>query len=697
MQNKYTAVFPDATTNTSNETQGGFFRIQDDFYNDTFKNIISLGVIANTAITKKIDVSFFVISEDNYADIAASKAAYADLLSSTKSNKIFFIFLDEGRFRNRTSNTYISPIDFASQVKGSTAINYSTTGNITTSDFISFSKAQIADLGFKNVLSAFLDKSYTQVKSKKCATASCVTTNPNAQVVKGLFINLVNKLQSLPAGTVTNGYTCAELVALTPFITFPNPAIYNYNQGSFSFSNLVNNNDVFMGANAQVTEANLESYIDSESETNFIAKFGSIEKGCSVKHINFCPEKLCTPIEGVLKSTPQVLNANVNASFSLETVATNLTYDWTFYNLDNTTVLAKATTALATQSFSGAGRYRVVLNVKDDKGCETPFETFATVLPACTPITGVIKIGSGSSPTPTPTPAPTQSYWYQAVHPIGHTGTDYVIYIDGNGVKQTYTLTRTESGYNAPCTEIIASSIVNHSGVIPCVLSCNEYEIVGGTNGRTVSFTNCDGMSQTVIVPAGDSLPVCSRMVIGGATLIGPCDAGSVTTPTPNPTPTPTPAPTALIGFSNVGVSESFPGNAYPNGGNFLYAIGHADIQLDGLGIVKGDSVTIEFQYFSSFTPTHYYNISYPGVNSTFVPLPLYTPSSITIVYNGIDKTIGINLLSPFSQFLKSNTSGTASLRIVSVNGASMQIDTNNNSLQLISPATAGIGVTFKK
>ncbi|WP_281239386.1 hypothetical protein [Flavobacterium praedii] len=668
-----------------------YIRLQDDNYNNTFSTI-SNGISSNTQISN-IDVSFFIISDDKYSDINSVKTAYQNLISSTKTKKIFFVLVQEGQFKNFATNTFLSPLEFITQIKGSTPVDYSATNSIYTSDYVMFSKAQVADIGFQNVFKTFLDKSYDEAKRKKCVTASCVATNPNAQVVKGLFINLVNKLQSLPAGTVTNGYTCAELVALTPFITFPNPAIYNYNQGSFSFSNLVNNNDVFMGANAQVTDVNLESYIDSETETNFIAKFGSIEKGCSVKHINFCPEKLCTPIEGVLKSTPQVLNAKVNASFSLETLATNLTYDWTFYNLDNTTVLAKATTALASQSFSGAGRYRVVLNVKDDKGCETPFETFTTVLPACTPITGVIKIGSGSSPTPTPTPAPTQSYWYQAVHPIGHTGTDYVIYIDGNGVKQTYTLTRTESGYNAPCTEIIASSIVNHSGVIPCVLSCNEYEIVGGTNGRTVSFTNCDGMSQTVIVPAGDSLPVCSRMVIGGATLIGPCDAGSVTTPNP----TPTPAPTALIGFSNVGVSESFPGNSYPNGGNFLYAIGHADIKLDGLGIVKGDSVTIEFQYFSSFTPTHYYNISYSGVNNAFVPLPLYTPSSITIVYNGIDKTIGINLLSPFSQFLKSNTSGTASLRIVSVNGASMQIDTNNNSLQLISPATAGIGVTFKK
>ncbi|WP_264566850.1 PKD domain-containing protein [Flavobacterium sp. N3904] len=576
---------------------------------------------------------------------------------------------------------------------------------------------------------------------------SCTELNPKSVVVKDLLKNLIKKLLTRTIKGETDAQinaspTSPEFLALKQYITKGvGDNIYNYKYSknevssvrpyaetidfSFSPDRLSDIHlDFYWGISSYATYElsdeelsnrldydvfiDLTQYISSNDyliscrvdmggkNAQSAVRPNECREESEVRYIDFCPTD-CTLAEGALKSTPQVLNANVNASFSLETVATNLTYDWTFYNLDNTTALAKATTALATQSFTAAGRYRVVLKVKDDKGCETPFETFTTVLPACTPITGVIKMSSGVTPTPTPnpTPVPTQSYWYQAVHPINHSGTDYVVYIDGNGIKQTYTLTRTESGDNAPCAEIIASSIVNHSGAVPCVLSCNEYEIAGGTNGRTVSFTNCDGMSQTVIVPAGDSLPVCSRMVIGGATLIGPCDAGSVVTPTP--TPTPTPAPTALIGFSKVGVSESFPGNLYPNGGNFLYAIGHADIQLDGLGIVKGDSVTIEFQYYSSFTPTHYYNISYPGINSAFVPLPLYTPTRITIVYNGIDKTIGINLLSPFSQFLKSNKSGTASLSIVSVNGASMQIDTNNNSLQLISPATAGIGVTFKK
>lgn len=61
---------------------------------------------------------------------------------------------------------------------------------------------------------------------------------------------------------------------------------------------------------------------------------------------------------------------------------------------------------------------------------------------------------------------------------------------------------------------------------------CLEYEVFGGTNGRTISFTNCAGQSQTMNIPAGDSINVCSRQAIGGATLLGSCPAPPVTATT---------------------------------------------------------------------------------------------------------------------------------------------------------------------
>lgn len=391
LQNTYTTDFDLATTNTSNETLGGFFRFQDQFYDDTFRKIISIapGILSQTGITKKIDVSFFVISEDSYTNIAASKAAYTDLLNSAKTNKIFFIFLDEGKFKtpSHIANTYITPIEFASQLKGSAAINYSATGNVMTSDFISYSKAQIADGGFDEVLKGFLNQCYAQAKTKKCTTAGCVATNSNAQIVKSLFVNLVNKLQSLPAGTVNNGYTCAELIALKPYIKVPNPAIYNYNNGSFSFSNLINNYDVFMGGfNAQVTDINLESYVNSETETNFIAKYGTIEKGCSVKHIDFCATAYIPTTGEIVVSTENPIT-NTSTQITVVTNKEDLTYTWIITDSANQ-IVGTVTDNTGTYTFipTAPGTYTIIVKVTDENQVETEFIKIITVidlLPLC--------------------------------------------------------------------------------------------------------------------------------------------------------------------------------------------------------------------------------------------------------------------------------------------------------------------------
>ncbi len=65
----------------------------------------------------------------------------------------------------------------------------------------------------------------------------------------------------------------------------------------------------------------------------------------------------------------------------------------------------------------------------------------------------------------------TNTYGYQAMHPYEHTGTDYVIYIDANGVQRQIDLPRAQEGENidtAPCIEIVARRIVSHSGVTAC-------------------------------------------------------------------------------------------------------------------------------------------------------------------------------------------------------------------------------------
>lgn len=65
----------------------------------------------------------------------------------------------------------------------------------------------------------------------------------------------------------------------------------------------------------------------------------------------------------------------------------------------------------------------------------------------------------------------TTTYGYRAIHPYEHPGTDYVIYIDANGVEQQIDLPRAGAGENidtAPCIKIVAQRIVSHSGITSC-------------------------------------------------------------------------------------------------------------------------------------------------------------------------------------------------------------------------------------
>ncbi|MEM0578822.1 hypothetical protein, partial [Flavobacterium polysaccharolyticum] len=97
-------------------------------------------------------------------------------------------------------------------------------------------------------------------------------------------------------------------------------------------SQYVSSNNYFISCRVVRPEKNAQSIVRPSGN--------GCKESSEVRYIDFCPTD-CLAIEGTIKYTPQVLNANVVANFSLETAASNLTYDWTFYNLDNTTVLAK--------------------------------------------------------------------------------------------------------------------------------------------------------------------------------------------------------------------------------------------------------------------------------------------------------------------------------------------------------------------
>ncbi len=143
-----------------------------------------------------------------------------------------------------------------------------------------------------------------------CNVGSC--SNPtNQYYVAGLFRNLLNHLKNQPASAIINGYNCAEMMSLLPYVnpSIVAPAIYNFtntnNTISFSFSaNASTPHVVFKmpanNPNSFVTLSLGTNYLNMNSQTAFISNFfiftpfptSVFTSGSSVSQVNFCPNEL---------------------------------------------------------------------------------------------------------------------------------------------------------------------------------------------------------------------------------------------------------------------------------------------------------------------------------------------------------------------------------------------------------------------
>ncbi|WP_264566851.1 hypothetical protein [Flavobacterium sp. N3904] len=302
-------VYKVGTANEISNTTPTVIRIQDNSYSNTFSTLISSGILKNTSLKKDdLDVSFFIISEDNFTStLDGAKNAYQDLLASGKAKKIFFVLVNEGKFsyvRNIAGinrKTIISPIQFLTEIMGSIPVNYSATNSILNSDFVQFSKADIANVGFKKVLSDFLQKGYDDVSSMCEDVESCTKKNVNAPVLKGLFLTLANKLKDTPAGVDANIYASKELAALSPYTVELKPIIYNFintsSTISFSFSSTSSENDVQLPKplSGSILDIDLKEYTDAATITPVKTIFsnGKVDElNGFVRNIDFCVEKL---------------------------------------------------------------------------------------------------------------------------------------------------------------------------------------------------------------------------------------------------------------------------------------------------------------------------------------------------------------------------------------------------------------------
>ncbi len=192
-----------------------------------------------------------------------------------------------------------NPIPFETIDSNNTAINLSFASSGNYNIVLVVSNATCSQTIVKNVTIG------------NCSTGSCGDPT-NQYYIIGLFKDLLKHLKDQPFGTITNGYSCAELIALLPYInpSITNPAIYNFtnssNTISFSFSSNASSPHVVF--NVPPTNPNLlislnfgGNYININNQTNFISNFFAINgflpmfvpvSGSSVSQINFCPDEL---------------------------------------------------------------------------------------------------------------------------------------------------------------------------------------------------------------------------------------------------------------------------------------------------------------------------------------------------------------------------------------------------------------------
>jgi hypothetical protein len=138
------------------------------------------------------------------------------------------------------------------------------------------------------------------IKVEACEPfVSCTKSNRNSPAIKAIFTTLLNKLISLPAATITNGYTSSELTALAFYIKDENPAIYNFvhdtQQGfiAFSFSDHPEY-DVKIATNGNVVaDFNLDNY-ESDNIVTELRGDTNDSFDSFTNHIDFCSALYCT-------------------------------------------------------------------------------------------------------------------------------------------------------------------------------------------------------------------------------------------------------------------------------------------------------------------------------------------------------------------------------------------------------------------
>ncbi|NQY30178.1 MAG: hypothetical protein HRT69_12000, partial [Flavobacteriaceae bacterium] len=236
----------------------------------------------------------------------------------------------------------------------------------------------------------------------------CTVTNENSQVVKTLYINLLNHLKNevLTGNTIPSGYNPLEMQALAPYVTeFSEAKIYSFvsSGGSLSFSfaksslkaaphgvdvEISNWNDNFDFA---LGDINLSNYLSNTGYTNsslFYNNTGEEITNHRVRHINFCPDEILTPCNDVVngnisivsKGGPGGICIDQSISFVFNSTMQNITnYSWTFVNSNPLYEPSGPTTTNATYTYTAPGSYVIKVEITLDNECTYVIENTIVV------------------------------------------------------------------------------------------------------------------------------------------------------------------------------------------------------------------------------------------------------------------------------------------------------------------------------
>ncbi|MFP9099829.1 PKD domain-containing protein [Flavobacterium sp. RHBU_24] len=293
----------------------------------------------------------------------------------------------------------------------------------------------------------------TIIVKQTCTGAGCTESYTNSNTIKNLYMALVNHLLGLyPGNQVTLPYTCNELTALAPYLSDPNPKIYNidYNYSTntlyFSFGNHAEFDVIVKDLGIPVADVDISSFASSQDAFSAFTVYqnGMTTTNHQISHIKFCNTNECPDFSAAILlpdvatcvlqgTTPQI--SYVTSAPSVSSVL------WQVFATGSSTPLYTSPNASAganlAYTFGAVGNFTIKLTINYSAQCSKTFAKNITVVsstgscpPLCEtpPTVNVNLVGNcqytagsfvngtlSSVPLTNCTPAPVADVWYQFV------------------------------------------------------------------------------------------------------------------------------------------------------------------------------------------------------------------------------------------------------------------------------------------